>query len=103
MKRRAFIAGLGSATAWSLVAHAQSRAVPKIGIIGSLSQNAIDAFKDGLREYGLTDDNAIIVLGKPASAAPPESIAKTISDLILKNVDLIFASGAVAGNAAKDA
>jgi putative ABC transport system substrate-binding protein len=57
MRRRDFIAGLGSAVAWPVVARAQQRALPVIGFLSSLSANdeyrdAIISFLQGLKETG---------------------------------------------------
>jgi hypothetical protein len=54
MRRREFIAGLGSAAAWPLAARAQRPALPVIGILGSTSAQSyaspLAAFMQGLRE-----------------------------------------------------
>ena len=95
--------GLVAAAAACPFAAAQSKGVARIAIIGSLNQSAIDAFKDGLREFGLIEGEKIIVIGSPASAASPEEVSKAVSNLISQKIDLIFASGAVAGKIAKEA
>jgi putative tryptophan/tyrosine transport system substrate-binding protein len=82
---------------------AQSKGIPRIGIVGSLNQGAIDGFKDGLGKFGLFEGKTIVVLGDPASAASPAAVSKTVSHFISQEIDVIFASGAVAGKAAKNA
>jgi hypothetical protein len=52
MRRRDFLSFLSVVSACPVTALAQSKAIPRIGIIGSLGQAAVDAFKDGLRERG---------------------------------------------------
>ena len=51
MRRREFIAGLGSAAAWPLAAQAQQPAVPVIGLVGDgggdISTRYITAFRRG--------------------------------------------------------
>jgi putative ABC transport system substrate-binding protein len=100
MKRREFIAGTGATAVWPLVAAAQSKVIPKIGIVGTLGQPAVDAFKDGLRNFGLIDGQTIAVLGG-AGAQAPEAVARTVADFVSQKIDVIFASGAVAGKMAK--
>ena len=59
MKRRTFIAGLGSAAAWPLVARAQQRAMPVIGYLGTGSPEPTaylrSAFLKGLAETGFVE------------------------------------------------
>jgi hypothetical protein len=55
MKRREFIAGLGSAAAWSLTAQAQ-QSMPVIGVLGGAPTEAgLTAFRQGLGELGYVD------------------------------------------------
>ena len=57
MKRRAFIAGLGGATAWPVLARAQQSDKPLIGFLSARSAkesaHLVDAFRKGLAEYGI--------------------------------------------------
>src|SRR6516225_1259776 len=66
MKRRAFIAGLGSTAAWPLMAGAQQAAMPVIGVI--LTQSADDDYKNitgpflqGLKETGYVEGQNVTV------------------------------------------
>jgi putative ABC transport system substrate-binding protein len=53
MRRREFIAGLGSAAVWPVVAHAQQPTLPVIGVLGAQSAIAIVPFLQGLKEARL--------------------------------------------------
>jgi len=59
MKRRAFIAGLGSAAAWPVVGRAQQRAMPVIGYLSGRSFVAeapiLAAVRQGLNAIGLVE------------------------------------------------
>jgi putative ABC transport system substrate-binding protein len=62
MRRRRFIAGLGSAAAWPLVAHAQQPArMRRIGVLMNATatdmefQSPLAAFRQGLRQLGWTE------------------------------------------------
>jgi putative tryptophan/tyrosine transport system substrate-binding protein len=67
MNRRAFIAGLGSATTWPLVARAQQPAMPVIGHLGALSsevgyRNYTVPFLQGLKETGYVEGQNVAVV-----------------------------------------
>jgi hypothetical protein len=53
MRRRQFIAGVGSAAAWPMVVRAQQRALPEIGIL-VFHGDELDyaAFHQGMKETG---------------------------------------------------
>jgi putative tryptophan/tyrosine transport system substrate-binding protein len=66
MKRREFIAGLGSVAAWPVVAEAQPSAVPIIGFLGTSSLKSMGGgylldFKRGLAETGYVEDRNIAI------------------------------------------
>jgi putative ABC transport system substrate-binding protein len=65
MRRREFIAGLGSAAAWPLAAHAQQPAMPVVGVLHSQSPElyveAIAAFHRGLAETGYVEGKNVAV------------------------------------------
>jgi putative ABC transport system substrate-binding protein len=85
MRRRAFIAGLGSAAAWPQVAHAQRHdgRVAHIAYLGmtspsSLDPRQIEQFKQGLADNGSIEGRDINVdyvwaEGRPERFAPTSS------------------------------
>jgi len=65
MRRREFIAGLGSAAAWPVAGRAQQTAVPVIGLVslGSADSSAgyVAAFRKGLGETGYVEGQNVAV------------------------------------------
>ena len=65
MRRREFIAGLGSAVAWPAVARAQQAAMPVIGWLDGQSLESVrerlPAFRKGLAETGYVEGRNVIV------------------------------------------
>ena len=56
MRRRQFIAGLGSAAAWPMVARAQQAAMPVVGYLGAQSAEPFTVpFLQGLKETGYVE------------------------------------------------
>src|SRR6516164_7379863 len=64
MRRREFIALVGSASAWPLTARSQQVIVPVIGVLVptavSSMQNRLPAFRQGLKETGYAEGNVAI-------------------------------------------
>ena len=107
MNRRTFIAGVGSAAAWPLVARAQQRAMPVIGYLGTQSaeldyKNFTVPFLQGLRETGYVEGQnvAIEYLGAENQADRLPALA---ADLVCRGVAVIVTSGTPAVVAAKAA
>ena len=65
MRRREFIAWLGSAAAWPVVAQAQQAPMPVIGLLSSGSPQGPDvllaAYRDGLREQGDVEGRNVLM------------------------------------------
>ena len=107
MKRRTFIAGLGSAAAWPLVAGAQQPAMPVIGYLGFLSadddyKNFTVPFLQGLKETGYVEGQnvAIEYLGAEYQRDRLPALA---ADLVRRRVAVIVAAGTREALAAKAA
>jgi putative tryptophan/tyrosine transport system substrate-binding protein len=65
MRRREFIAGLGSAAGWPLLVRAQQQTKPTIGWLdttpGGPLPGSVEAFRGGLAEFGFSDGRDVTV------------------------------------------
>ena len=64
MRRRDFIAGLGSTAAWPVMARAQQPAVPVVGLVRAGSaddEESLAAFRKGLGETGYVDGQNVMI------------------------------------------
>ena len=105
MKRRTFIAGLGSAAAWPVAARAQQRPLPVIGYLSGGNQdgnNGVAAFRRGLGEQGYLEGRNVEILyryGEYQNDRLPELAA----DLLRRRVAVIFCHNTPASLAAQKA
>jgi putative tryptophan/tyrosine transport system substrate-binding protein len=105
MRRREFIAGVGSAAAWPLVALAQQPAkVRKIGLLsaGSLLLEMRPVFSAALAEFGWVEGKNVAFEFRHA-ANRPDRLPEVVAELLRLDVDVIVAAGTLAPLAAKQA
>jgi ABC-type uncharacterized transport system substrate-binding protein len=107
MKRREFIAFLGSvaAVALPLAAGAQTK-IPRVGFMGNstaaLEANLLDAFHEGLRELGYEEGRNIVIEYRWADGKYDQFPA-LVAELIAAKVDAIITAGTPAALAVKRA
>src|SRR6478672_6189087 len=107
MRRREFIAGLGSAAAWPVAVRAQQRpAVPVIGFLGPQSaDNGYEStvpFLQGLKEIGYVDGKNVSVEYRWAENQF-DRLPGLAADLVRRRVAVIVAPTVSAAVAAKAA
>ena len=105
MIRREFIAGLGGAAAWPLVAGAQQAAVPVVGYLNPGAEDGdplVAAFRLGLNEGGYIEGRNLEILYRYGDNRSTRLLSLA-SDLVRRRVAVIFAAGGFAANAAKEA
>jgi ABC-type uncharacterized transport system substrate-binding protein len=107
VKRREFIALLGGAAAWPVVARAQQSAMPVIGYLGvsSFEKSAgtsLHAFKRGLAESGYVEDRNVTIEYRWADDEYDRLPALAV-ELVQRGVAVLVAAGSPAALPAKAA
>ena len=106
MRRRDFVAGLGSAAAWPVAARAQQSTVPVIGFLSPQSADGpkIDTapFLQGLKETGYVEGQNVAVEYRYAENQV-DRLPALAADLVRRRVAVIVAAGTPAALAAKAA
>jgi putative tryptophan/tyrosine transport system substrate-binding protein len=107
MRRREFIAGLGGAAAWPLVARAQQSGMPVIGHLGAQSaddeyKNRIPPFLQGLKETGYVEGQNVAFEYRYAENQY-DRLPALAADLVRRRVAVIVAGTSPAAVAAKAA
>ena len=106
MKRREFITLLGGAAAWPLAARGQQNrrpwriAFPEEGAGFAGATKRFDAFRNGLRELGYTDDNSII---DRRVANGRDELVALCQNMITHGADVIVAGSSNLALAAQEA
>ena len=102
MRRRTFIAGLGSAAAWPLTARAQ-QGTPRVGVLlVGLSPESKEAkyFRLGLRDAGYFEGRDVVIEWRSAKG-DYDLVPELVADLIRRKVDVIVLDSTVATDATK--
>src|SRR5262249_51873897 len=107
MKRRAFIAGLGGAVAWPVLARGQQPVMPVIGYIGTGSRESdafrLPSFKQGLSESGFFEGRNVSIEYRWAEGQN-DRLPELAADLVRRRVSVIAipasTPGALAAKAA---
>jgi putative ABC transport system substrate-binding protein len=103
MRRRVFIAALGSAAAWPVLARAQQQPIPVVGWLGAApaSSNAsrLRGLRLGLRDVGYVEGTSVVIEFRWAEN--PSQLPKLAAELAKREVAVIVTSGNAATRAAQ--
>jgi putative tryptophan/tyrosine transport system substrate-binding protein len=93
MRRRTFIAGLGSAVAWPLAARAQPKKMLRIGMAALNPRDApvFIAFEKRMRELGYNEGSNLTV--EFLTFSSPAEYLEADKELLQRHVDIIIAVG----------
>jgi putative tryptophan/tyrosine transport system substrate-binding protein len=94
VRRREFIAGLGGAAAWPVVARAQQPVMPVVGFLNATSADAyrLRAFHQGLKEAGFVEGENVAVEYRWADSQL-DRLPTLAAELVRRQVTLIVAGG----------
>jgi putative tryptophan/tyrosine transport system substrate-binding protein len=99
MRRRDFIAGVGSAAAWPVVARGQQRALPVVGVLHATSSYYFaqfsEAVRQGMRESGVIEGQDATIEYRWAEGQN-DRLPALAADLVRKRVAVILAIGGTA-------
>ena len=105
MRRREFIAGLGGAAAWPLVARAEQSAMPVVGFLNPASSHTfadrLRAFRQGLKDTGYAEGENVAIVYRWAENQIGQ-LTELAVELVHRKVALIvaFVGAALAAKAA---
>ena len=105
IRRREFITLLGGAAAWPLAARAQQSAMPVIGFLGPAldrRRHWLAEFGKGLGAEGFVEGQNVTIEYRSANGGA-EGLPELATDLVRRQVAVIFASGPPVAAAAKRA
>jgi putative tryptophan/tyrosine transport system substrate-binding protein len=98
MRRREFIAGLGGAAAWPLVAQAQQPSMPTVGFLVSASKQGyvgpVGDIRDGIRDAGYVEGKNIAIEYRFADYQYAR-LPALAADLVSRQVAVIVTTGSV--------
>jgi putative tryptophan/tyrosine transport system substrate-binding protein len=105
MYRREFLAGLGSAAAWPVVARGQQTTMPVIGFLSGASRDgtpgsSLNGFRQGLAEFGYIEGHNLRIEYRWADAQF-DRLRALVDELVSRRVSLIATVSLPAAVAAK--
>jgi putative ABC transport system substrate-binding protein len=108
MRRREFIAGVGGAAAWPMVARAQQPTMPAIGYLSPSklddeAANYLRSFRQGLKQGGGYVEGESVVIDYRWGEDRPDLLPVLATDLVRRRVKVIVVLSAPASLAAAEA
>jgi putative ABC transport system substrate-binding protein len=106
VRRREFIAGLGSAVAWPLAGRAQQSPIPVIGLLQFQSQYStagmLTPFREGLKQSGYVEGQNVTIEYRWADDQP-DRMPALAADLVRRRVAVIVTAGSTQASLAAKA